>query len=94
MIATPKKTKPYQEVGGVRIFQPGVPIDDLEWHVDFEDRIVYIIKSGGWSFQFDDALPKELSDGDVLTINKFVWHRVISGNDQLIVKIISSGSKF
>jgi hypothetical protein len=66
---------------------PEVDDDELTWHQDLKDRKVTIIEDGGWSFQMENSLPVKLSNAEQLSIPKFVWHRVIKGNDDLIVEI-------
>ena len=70
-----------------RTFSPEVDSDELKWHQDLKDRKVTIIEDGGWQFQMDDELPVKLSKASQIFIPKFVWHRVIKGNSQLIVEI-------
>lgn len=71
----------------IRIFSPDVDSDELKWHQDLMDRKVTIIEAGGWSFQIDDDLPNKLSNAQQITIPKLVWHRVIKGNQDLVVEI-------
>ena len=71
----------------VRVFTPDVPSDELKWHQDLRDRKVIIVEDGGWSFQIENELPVKLSDAKQLSIPKFVWHRVIKGEGNLIVEI-------
>lgn len=80
-------TKPYDEEGSVRMFSPDVDEYDLEWHVDYEDRIVNVIQSDGWKLQFDNQIPQELIKNQEIFIEKMAWHRIIKGAGQLIVKI-------
>jgi hypothetical protein len=70
-----------------RTFSPDVDSDELKWHQDLKDRKVTIIESGGWLFQMDDGLPNKLSNAEQIFIPKLVWHRVIKGQDNLIVEI-------
>lgn len=70
-----------------RTFTPDVESDELKWHQDLKDREVIIIEDGGWSFQMEDSLPVKLSISEKLSIPKFVWHRVIKGDGDLIVEI-------
>ena len=88
MTDTEKKTNPYQDSGNIRFFSPDVPSDELEWHVDFEDRIITIIESGGWLFQRDEEIPVILTNGQKIFIPKETWHRVIKGTENLIIKVI------
>jgi len=85
---------PFQEniSNGVlsRTFDRDVPATELVWHRDENDRIVKVIESTGWYFQFDDELPFSLRPGDVLNIPKEKWHRVIrkENSSKLIVEIV------
>jgi hypothetical protein len=71
----------------IRTFSPDVDSEELKWHQDLMDRKVTIIESGGWSFQMDNGLPNKLSNAEQITIPKLVWHRVIKGNQNLVVEI-------
>ena len=73
-----------------RTFSPDVDLDELKWHQDLKDRKVTVIEDGGWSFQMENSLPVKLSNAEQLSIPKFVWHRVIKGNGNLIVEIVES----
>ncbi len=90
----PKKTnmsQPYEQIVKenkiVRSFSPEVSVDELKWHQDLNDRVVTVLEDGGWQFQMEDYLPNKLYVGQKLEIPKFVWHRVIKGNGNLIVEI-------
>lgn len=82
---------PYQEEVNdsiiTRVFKENVGSDELVWHRDRNDRIVEILESDGWYFQFEDQLPREMKKGDVLNIPKESYHRIIKGSNDLIVKI-------
>jgi hypothetical protein len=82
---------PFQEeiTKGVRkrVFSESVGDEELKWHFDEKDRKVKVVKSNGWSLQMDNGLPTQLNEGDVITIPKGVYHRVIKGSGDLIVKI-------
>jgi len=71
----------------VRTFDPGVADEELVWHRDLEDRRITVIKSGGWGYQLDNQLPLPLEEGQELFIPKMLWHRVIKGNEKLVVQI-------
>jgi hypothetical protein len=71
----------------IRTFSPDVDSEELKWHQDLKDRKVNIIENGNWQFQMDDELPIKLIEGSQIFIPKFVWHRVIKGDSQLIVEI-------
>jgi hypothetical protein len=70
-----------------RVFNEGVDNHELKWHFDERDRKVKVVKSDGWFLQMDNGLPAQLNEGDIITIPKGVYHRVIKGNGDLIVKI-------
>jgi hypothetical protein len=70
-----------------RTFSPDVDSDELKWHQDLNDRKVTVIESGGWSFQMEDNLPNKLLIAEQIIIPKFVWHRVIKGEGNLVVEI-------
>jgi len=74
----------------VRIFTPDVPLDELKWHQDLKDRTVFVVEDGGWEFQIENFLPVKLFVGQEIKIPKFVWHRVIKGDSNLIVEIEES----
>jgi hypothetical protein len=71
----------------IRTFSPDVDSDELKWHQDLKDRKVTIIESGGWQFQMDNELPVKLLNASQISIPKFVWHRVIKGDEELKVEI-------
>jgi hypothetical protein len=79
--------KPYKEDDCIRTFYPDVHDYDLEWHVDFEDRMIDVVESDGWKLQFDNQIPQILSVGQRIFIEKMAWHRIIRGVGQLKVKI-------
>ena len=70
-----------------RVFSEGVDDHELKWHFDERDRKVKIVKSDGWQIQLDNGLPTQLKEGDIIKIPKGMYHRVIKGNGDLIVKI-------
>ena len=71
----------------IRTFSVDVDSDELKWHQDLKDRKVTVIESGNWQFQIDDKLPNKLSNTEQIWIPKFVWHRVIKGDSNLVVEI-------
>ena len=71
----------------VRVFTPDVSVDELKWHQDLRDRKITVVEDGGWSFQIENELPVKLCDAKQFSIPKFVWHRVIKGDGNLIVEI-------
>jgi len=69
----------------IREFESDVNIDELEWHIDREDRIVEVIENTDWQLQLDNQLPVLLEK--TVFIPKETYHRIIKGNNKLIVKI-------
>lgn len=79
--------KPYIDDGDTRTFSSDVDSDELIWHRDKRNRQITIISGTGWKLQLDDKLPVELIQGKLYDIPKEVYHRVIKGTDDLIIKI-------
>jgi hypothetical protein len=80
------KNLPFKEtdLGGnryQRLFEHSTPCDDLLWHFDLEDRIVECHERTNWKIQFDNELPKEITE--TLFIPKMVFHRLIKGDGDL-----------
>jgi len=71
----------------VRTFDLSVDSDELKWHQDLKDRKVTVIEGSGWLFQMENELPIKLEDAKQIFIPKLAWHRVLKGNDRLIVEI-------
>ena len=68
-----------------RTFSENVESDELKWHWDEEDRIIESMKETNWTFQFDNQLPIKLDRP--IEIKKGVWHRLIKGDSEVIIKI-------
>jgi len=92
----PKNTKnnedlPFEEVkeNGIktRLFKENINNGELKWHFDKQDRKVKVVKSNNWMLQMDNDIPKPLKEGQTIFIPKGVYHRVIKGQGDLIVKI-------
>ena len=71
----------------IRTFEKNVQEEDLIWHTDERSRVVEVIESTGWQFQFDNELPFGLQPGTIIHIPKGKIHRIIKGNSNLIIKI-------
>lgn len=81
---------PYNEIilgekESIRKFSKNSEEEELKWHFDEEDRTVEILENSNWLFQFDNELPFMM--GSPIFIHKGRWHRIIKGEDDLIVKI-------
>jgi hypothetical protein len=70
----------------VRTFYENVDSGDLHWHRDFEDRIIESTHQTDWTFQIDNELPQKLDKN--IFVPKGVYHRLIKGNGNLVLKII------
>lgn len=73
----------------IRSFPSNTQEVDLKWHRDRQNRIIEVIHSNGWLFQRDDSVPTLLSSGDILEIAANEWHRIIKGEGEFVVKIVS-----
>ena len=71
-----------------RIFNENVDVRELLWHQDEKDRKVIVFGGEGWKIQFDNELPIELKEGDEIIIKNHIYHRVIKGKKDLVIKII------
>ena len=78
-----------EEKNGIktRLFKENINGGELKWHFDKQDRKVKVVKSNNWMLQMDNDIPKPLKEGQTIFIPKGVYHRVIKGQGDLIVKI-------
>ena len=79
--------RPYRDVGVVRIFSSEVDVEELVWHHDKENRKITVLEGEGWQFQFNGSLPFELKQNQIFDIPEMMYHRVIKGKTDLILKI-------
>ena len=70
-----------------RIFDSKIESEDLMWHRDLEDRILYPVGETDWMIQMDNELPIELKKGDEIFIPKYTYHRVFKGRTPLVIEI-------
>ena len=75
----------------LRGFSEQIDPDRLTWHRDEENRIIIVVEGNGWMFQRDNELPFLMKEGDQIAINAGEYHRIIKGDDDLIVTIIKEG---
>ena len=73
--------------GKERTFELDVDDEELVWHRDAKDRIVYVIEGNKWQLQFENGLPIELIDNNKYNITKEDFHRVIKGEGRLKILI-------
>lgn len=72
----------------VRIFSDDISQDELGWHLDKNDRDVTVLEAGeNWGVQFDNELPRILKKGEKFTVPANIYHRVMRGKDNLVIKI-------
>ena len=83
--------KPYEQVieGNIirRTFSEDVESEELVWHRDRKDRMVKVIQSDGWKFQYDNDIPIEMECGDSIVILKETFHRILKGKGDLVIEI-------
>jgi len=84
--------KPYFEtrIGDTvyRRFEGTVEETDLVWHRDANDRQIKVLEGQGWQLQFDNELPQKLEPGETYFIAREQYHRLIKGNDELVIEIV------
>lgn len=83
--------KPYSdeqisETTHIRIFD-SEDSSEYVWHRDKTDRRVTVLEGAGWQFQYDEEVPFLINSNDTFFIPKYVFHRLIRGNDRLKIKI-------
>jgi hypothetical protein len=85
--------KPYKNIEVtneyiIREFDQNIDPIELMWHRDNEDRLIEIINPGNsWKFQYENKLPLDLESQMSFVILKHMWHRVIKGKENLLIKI-------
>lgn len=72
----------------VREFPCSIEDEDLVWHRDEKDRLIKVIRGSGWSIQFENSLPVPLIENVSYWIEKDEWHRLIKGENSLLIKIL------
>jgi len=87
--------KPYKdiEVGDnyvIREFDENIDPIELMWHRDNEDRVIEVLNTTDWKFQYDNQLPIPLKENVSLKIARHDWHRVIKGTGNLRLRITKS----
>ena len=69
----------------IRLFEFSKDTDEFVWHRDKEDRIIKCEHNTDWKFQMDNELP--ISFDNEIFIKAERYHRLIKGNNDLILKI-------
>ena len=70
-----------------REFDSHLDSKDLVWHRDKEDRTIHILEGLNWMLQMDNEEPFELVKGKSYFIPKMEYHRIIKGEESLIIEI-------
>lgn len=68
----------------IREFEPNVK---YEWHRDKRNRIITVLESNDWKIQFDNELPTQLKYNTKYYVPNETFHRIISGDSKLKIKI-------
>ena len=71
----------------IRTFSSEVQDEELRWHYDLKDRVVKVLEGENWKLQMDDELPEKLTPLKEYFIPKGVYHRVIKGENNLVIEI-------
>ncbi len=71
----------------LRVFDQEIEEEDLVWHRDRKKRKIEVLESGNWKLQLDNNRPILLEKGMTYTIPKMVYHRVIKGQYDLVLRI-------
>lgn len=70
-----------------REFDPSMDEDQLYWHKDAADRLIYVIEGEDWKLQMDNELPITLTKNCKYFIQKEIFHRLLLGKTKLVLKI-------
>jgi hypothetical protein len=73
--------------GYIRLFPDDISPDLLVWHRDVQNRLVTVLEGEKWLLQFENLMPFELVNGMVYTIPKYTYHRIIKGENNLVLNI-------
>jgi len=73
-----------------RVFSESVDTDELKWHKDQYDRIVFVESGKGWKLQMDEEIPQDLQEGQKYFIPKGTYHRVFKGTGDLKIVIMEN----
>ena len=62
--------------------------EELNWHMDAEDREVFVVEGAGWYLQIENELPQLMQKESIFKIPKETWHRIINKNEtNLIINV-------
>ena len=85
--------KPYKDIEVtdkyiIREFNENIDPIELMWHRDNENRTVEILGETNWKLQLDNQLPTSINEP--IYIPRHLYHRVIKGTGNLLLKIHKS----
>ena len=85
--------KPYKDIEVtdkyiIREFNENIDPIELMWHRDNENRTVEILGETDWKLQLDNQLPTSMNEP--IYIPRHLYHRVIKGTGNLLLKIHKS----
>lgn len=87
-MVTPYQDGVKQENTWQRTFEAHVPDSELIWHMDKLPRSITVLAGVNWKLQMDNQLPQPLEAGKCYEIPAQVYHRLIKGNDRLLIQIV------
>ena len=62
--------------------------EELNWHMDEEERDVFVVEGDGWYLQIENELPQLMQKESIYKIPKETWHRIINKNEtNLIINV-------
>ena len=71
-----------------RTFMSNLIEEELNWHMDEEDREVFVIEGDGWYLQIENELPQMMQKESLFKIPKEIWHRILNKNGtNLIINV-------
>jgi hypothetical protein len=71
-----------------RTFMSNLIEEELNWHMDEEDREVFVVEGDGWYLQIENELPQMMQKESLFKIPKEIWHRIINKNGtNLIINV-------
>jgi len=85
--------KPYKDIETtdtyiIREFSENIDPIEMLWHRDNEHRTVEILGETDWKIQLDNQLPTSMNEP--IYIPRHLYHRVIKGTGNLLLKIHKS----
>jgi len=85
MVERPYTEKQITSKSYLRTFLIDTSEEELKWHWDEEDRIIFSVEETDWLFQFDNKLPQSMNSK--IFIPKGQLHRIIKGSDDLLINV-------